>query len=78
MRSVSIVAMKPGSKPVESLHGYLIGGRIGSFSEGDLYEAFDLAIGSQSVGSGTDMADIEIGTETAEDLGSAVRIRCQS
>ena len=63
--------MKPGWKLVTSLRGCLIGDRIGPFPEGGLYEALGLAVGSRGVGSGTDMADVELGTEISEDPGSA-------
>ena len=70
MRSMPLVAMNPGWKVVASLRGGLIDGRIGPFPEGGLYEAFSLAVGSRGVGSGTNMTDVELGTEIAEDLGS--------
>ena len=52
-----------------SLHGGLTGDRMGSFPDGGLYEAFGRAAGSRGIGPGTDMVDVEIDTEIAEDLG---------
>ena len=73
VRSVPIIAMRPGWKLVASLRGGLIGDPIGPFPEGGLYEALGLAVGSRGVESGTDMADVEFGTEISEDPGSVAR-----
>ena len=61
--------MKLGWKLVVSLRGALIDGYISPFPEGGLYKPFGFPVGSRGVGSDTDMADVKIGAEIAENLG---------